>query len=127
MSDFFSNDICDIAAIKKVESKMGIAFPSSYVEFLSRSDGGEGTDRANCYIYLWRCEDIPQYCKDYSVNRFLPKSIVPFGMDGDCGYFFDCREPGEPKIVSCEFGDLGIDELKNEAGSFAEFIKRWIL
>lgn len=126
MGEFFKNDGCNMAVIQKVETEMDIHFPASYVTFLLQSNGGEGTDDDDRYIYLWRCEDIPQYNKDYAVRKYLPKGIVEFGMDGDYGYFFDCRTSDESQIISCNFGDLDIAEIKREAGSFEEFIKSMI-
>ena len=126
MKDFFKNNAIDIAVIKKVEAEMNISFPTSYINFLCQSNGGEVNDENNRYIYIWRCEDIPQYNKDYDVCRYLSKDIIAFGMEGDYGYFMDFRFSDEPKIVSCEFGDLDIAEVKQESDSFEEFIKTWV-
>ena len=126
MKEFFKNDAVDIDAIREVENEMKISFPTSYIDFLLQSNGGEGSDENNRYIYIWRCEDIPQYNKDYSVHNYFPKDIIAFGMDGDCGYFFDFRVSSEPQIVSCEFGDLDIAEIKQEAKVFDEFISSYI-
>lgn len=125
MSEFF-NSTCNMDAIKKIESELEIQFPISYAKFLCENNGGEWTDKDNGYIYLWRSEDIVQYNLDYEIRKYLPKGIVAFGMDGDYGYFFDCRKPGEPQMAGCSFGDLDIAELKIEAKSFEEFIKQWI-
>ena len=128
MGEFYKNDGCDIAVIERIEAEIGKPFPVSYKDFLCQSNGGEGTSeiRERSYIYLWRCEDITQYNKDYCVQKYLPENIVAFGMEGDYGYFLDYREPGEPKIISCSFGDLDIAEVQPEADTFEEFIKDWL-
>jgi len=126
MGKFFKNDSCDKTVIKKIQADMGINFPKSYIEFLSHSNGGEGKDNENRYVYIWRCEDIPQYNRDYNIQKYFPKDIIAFGMDGDYGYFFDYRQSGVPQIIGCAFSDLDIAEVKSEATTFEDFIKRWL-
>ena len=64
--------------------------------------------------------------QDYQIQKYLKENIIAFGMEGDYGYFFDYREPGEPKIIGCNFGDLDIMEVKPEADKFEDFIKDWL-
>jgi len=128
MGEFYKNVGCNKAVIEKVEAEVGKPFPVSYKEFLCQSNGGEGTSekRERSYIYLWRCDDIPQYNKDYRIQKYLTENIIAFGMEGDYGYFFDYRELGEPKIIGCDFGNLDIMEVQTEAEAFQEFIKDWL-
>ena len=126
MGEFFKNDSCDKTVIKKIQADMGINFPKSYIEFLSHCNGGEGKDNENRYVYIWRCEDIPQYNKDYNIQKYFPKDIIAFGMDGDYGYFFNYRQSCVPQIIGCAFGDLDIAEVKSEATTFEDFIKKWL-
>ena len=124
MGEFYKNDGCDKAVIDRIEAAIGQSFPVSYKDFLCRSNGGEYIDKEldSRYVLLFCCEDIPQYNKDYRVQEYLTANIVAFAS-GDSGFFFDYREPGEPKIVSCSFGDLDIGEVQPEAASFEEFME----
>lgn len=128
MGAFYKNAASNEAVITRIEAELGKQFPASYNAFLLRCNGGEGTSekRERSYICLWRCEDIPQYNKDYQIQKYLKENIIAFGMEGDYGYFFDYREPGEPKIIGCNFGDLDIMEVKPEADKFEDFIKDWL-
>jgi hypothetical protein len=125
---FYKNDSCSIEVIRKIEAELGKSFPTSYIEFLCWSNGGEGKseNRERKYIYLWRCEDIPQYNKDYAIQKWLTESIVAFGMEGDYGYAFDYREIGVPHIIGFDFGNLDICDVRCEAETFDEFIKDWL-
>jgi len=127
MGKFYKNDGCSKDVIEKIETELGRHFPLSYKSFLNQSNGGEYIEKYpnNKYILLFCCEDIVQYNKDYCVQKYLSKDIVAFAS-GDNGFFFDYRKQGEPKIVSCSFGDLDVSELKLEAIAFEEFVKGWL-
>ena len=127
MGKFYKNAGCGKSVIARVEAEIGKPFPVSYKDFLCQSNGGEYIVKEpdSRYILLFCCEDIPLYNKDYCVQKYLTDNIVAFAS-GDTGLFFDYREPGEPKIISCNFGDLDIAEVRPEAVTFEEFIKGWL-
>ena len=120
---FHKNDSCDRSAIKKTEVELGKILPKDYIDFLFWSNGGEGEVGKN-YISFWRCGDIVQLNKDYGIQKYLTENFVAFGTDGggEC-YAFDYSEPEKPKIIKCALGDLDINELRNVADTFAEFVE----
>ena len=125
---FHKNNSCSVDVIRKIEAELNKPFPASYIDFLCWSNGGEGQseNRKRKYIYLWRCEDIPQYNKDYVIQKWLTTDIIAFGMEGDYGYAFDYRGTEEPQIIGFDFGNLDICDVCCEAGTFDEFIKDWL-
>ena len=129
---FHKNDSCRIEVIKSIEVELRKLFPASYVEFLRLSNGGEGLSESRKekkrenYIYLWRCEDIPLYNKDYTVQKWLSEDIIAFGMAGDYGYAFDYRKNEVPQIIGFDFGNMDIRDICFEAETFDEFIKDWL-
>jgi hypothetical protein len=127
MGEFYKNNSCDKSLIDRIEVEIGKPFPLSYKNFLFQSNGGEYINKAlELYILFFCCEDIPQYNKDYCVQKYLTENIIGFAS-GDNGYFFDYREQGEPKIISCSFSDLDITEIRQEAAAFEEFIQKLAL
>ena len=127
MGKFYKNNGCDKAVIERVEAELGKSLPVSYKDFLCQSNGGEyiTKESESRYVLLFCCEDILQYNKDYCVQKYLTENIVAFAS-GDRGFFFDYRKLGEPKIISCNFNDLDIVKVQQEAMTFEEFIKSWI-
>jgi hypothetical protein len=120
---FHGNDSCDENIVKKTEVELEIVFSKDYVDFLFWSNGGEGEIGKN-YISFWCCEDIVQLNKDYGIQKYLTENIVAFGTDGgsEC-YAFDYRVSKNPKIVKCSLGDLDINELRDVADTFTEFVE----
>ncbi len=123
LENFYKNDSCNKEVIKKTEDELGIVFSKDYVDFLLWSNGGEGEIGEN-YISFWRCEDIVQLNKDYGIDKYLTKDFISFGTDGggEC-YAFDYRDLRNPKIVKCALGDLNINELREIAKTYTEFVE----
>ena len=123
LEKFYRNESCDSSIIKKIEIELGKVFSKDYVDFLFWSNGGEGEIGEN-YISFWRCEDIVQLNKDYSIQKYLAENFVAFGTDGggEC-YAFDYSIPQKPKIVKCSLCALDINELIFIADTFTEFVE----
>jgi hypothetical protein len=84
------NPPIDRNMVKKVESVFGVAFPDDYVEFITYTNGAEGSIGEN-YLVLWAIDEIIELNEGYSVNEF-PKGLVLFGSDGgDKAFAFDSR------------------------------------
>ncbi|MFC4557285.1 SMI1/KNR4 family protein [Virgibacillus kekensis] len=49
-----------VEKVKQVESQLGVTFPNEYVEFISHSNGAEGSIGEN-YIILWSVDDIVEF------------------------------------------------------------------
>jgi hypothetical protein len=107
--------------IKKVETELGITFPKDYFEFISNSNGAEGSLGEN-YLILWSIEDIIQLNEAYGVNDFS-KGLVLFGSDGgDTAFAFDART-NETHIVTVPFIGMDLEEVTTCSNTFNGFLQ----
>jgi hypothetical protein len=67
--------------VSKVESSIGVNFPSSYKQFLFHINGGEGNIGEKGYIVLWPVEQISSNIKNYEFEKMFP-SYIPIGSNG---------------------------------------------
>lgn len=99
-----------------VVTSLGMSLPADYVQFLQEHNGGEGFIGDN-YLILWRAEEIPQFNREYEVDKYAP-GIILFGSDGGGeGYGFDSREKGMP-IVRVPFIGMDLKYATVVASSF---------
>ncbi|WP_223596755.1 SMI1/KNR4 family protein [Neobacillus bataviensis] len=107
--------------VKKVETKLGITFPIDYIEFISYSNGAEGSIGEN-YLILWSIEDIIELNEAYGVSDFA-KGLVLFGSDGgDTAFAFDTRTD-ETQIVSVPFIGMDLEEVTTCSNTFNGFLQ----
>jgi hypothetical protein len=48
------------AEIERFRAETGVDLPRDYVEFLRRSDGGEGFIGPNAYVMLWQLSELAE-------------------------------------------------------------------
>lgn len=60
--------------VRKAEIELGVKFPSDYIEFISFSNGAEGSIGEN-YLILWSIDEIIELNEAYGVNDFA-KGII---------------------------------------------------
>ena len=107
--------------VVEVETKLGITFPNDYIEFLSYSNGAEGSIGEN-YLILWSIEDIIELNEAYCVTDFA-EGIVLFGSDGGNEAFaFDTRK-NETEIVTIPFIGMDLSEIKTCSKTFNGFLQ----
>ena len=107
--------------IKKIETELGVTFPNDYIEFLSYSNGAEGSIGEN-YLILWSIEDIIELNEAYGVNEFV-KGLVLFGTDGgETAYAFDTRT-NDTQIVAVPFIGMDLEEVKTCSNTFNGFLQ----
>ncbi len=105
--------------VKKVEAELDVTFPNDYIEFISYSNGAEGSIGEN-YLILWSIEDIVELNEDYGVNEFA-KGLVLFGSDGgDTAFAFDKRT-NETQIVTVPFIGMDLNEITTCSNTFNGF------
>ncbi len=115
------NPPIDRNEIKKVESVLGVAFPDDYVEFITFTNGAEGSIGEN-YLVLWAIDEIIELNEAYSVNEFT-EGLVLFGSDGGGEAFaFDTRT-NETQIVAVPFMGMDLDEVTTISNTFNGFLK----
>lgn len=96
--------------------------PNSYIEFLRYSNGGE-FGNGDRYFQFFEAAELREMNLAYEFPQYM-SGAVSFGMDG-CGnhYIFDMREAlrdGEYPIVAAHSGNLGYEDCRKVADSFAE-------
>jgi hypothetical protein len=110
--------------IKKVETELGITFPKDYIEFISNSNGAEGSLGEN-YLIIWSIEDIIELNEAYGVNDFS-KGLVVFGSDGgDTAFAFDTRT-NETHIVTVPFIGMDLEEVTTCSNTFNGFLQYFL-
>ena len=107
--------------VKKVETELGINFPKDFIEFISNSNGAEGSIGEN-YLILWSIEDIIELNEAYGVNDFA-KGLVLFGSDGgDTAFAFDTRT-NETLNVTVPFIGMDLEDITTCSNSFNGFLQ----
>ena len=95
--------------------------PPGYLEFMRRSNGGEGFVSKR-YLMLWPVEELRQHNDGYEVARYAP-GLFLFGSDGGGeAYAFDLRE-ATPTIVSVPFVGMSLREATHCGSDFDEFLQ----
>jgi hypothetical protein len=114
------NPPIDKNTVKKVESVFGVDFPDDYVEFITYTNGAEGSIGEN-YLVLWAINEIIELNEGYSVNEFA-KGLVLFGSDGgDTAFAFDSRT-NEMQIVAVPFIGMDLNEVTTCSNTFNGFL-----
>ncbi|WP_018754324.1 SMI1/KNR4 family protein [Paenibacillus terrigena] len=96
--------------------------PDSYLQFLRYSNGGE-FGNGDRYFQFFGAAEFREMNLAYELPEYM-QGAVSFGMDG-CGnhYVFDMRadmRDGEYPILAAHSGNLGYEDSKKVADSFAE-------
>lgn len=110
-----------IQQLKEVESKLGVVFPTQYVEFMLWSNGAEGKV-GNSYLVIWPLDQLIPLNEDYAVEEFTP-GLIYFGSDGGgMAYAFDKRVENVP-VVEFPFESIHINDAKHCGNNFNEFLE----
>ena len=108
--------------LQEYEKNSKISLPDDFKDFLYWSNGGVGVF-SNSYIDIWKIENFEELRRDYAIEKYLGQYLIPFGSNGAAICFlFDYRNAQKAAIVSVDFGDLDLDELKPVANSFSELL-----
>lgn len=117
---FHGNAPAGRSELERFEAESGIELPRDYVEFLGRSDGGEGFI-GNAYAILWRLGDLTKMNDAYQVEEYAPGFFI-FGSDGGGEAFaFDARTSAKP-IVSLPFVGMEPKLARSIAPTFRAFL-----
>lgn len=58
------NGPAEIPAVNGLSTRLGVALPESYIEFLKAHDGGEGFI-GDSYIIFWKAEQLVEFNREY--------------------------------------------------------------
>jgi cell wall assembly regulator SMI1 len=107
--------------IHSAESALGVNLPSDYVEFLGRSNGGEGFIGGS-YLVLWKAEELKPFNDDYGADVYAP-GLLLFGSDGAGeAYAFDTNS-NKWTIVQVPFIGMDLRYAVNLCNNFSEFLQ----
>lgn len=125
MVDFDFNPPGNGEALNELQAKLVPHLPLDYVEFMMKSNGGEGGVGQNSYLVLWTVEEIEPCNEGYGVAEFAPGLVVFGSNGGDTAYAFDTRCE-EPQIVEVPFIGMDLAEVRPIGRSFVEFLDELI-
>jgi hypothetical protein len=113
-------------AIQQLVKGAGVELPKDYLEFLGKSDGGEGELGVKPgWIRLWPAKEVMAANQDYCVAEFLP-GFFAFGSSGSDEMFaFDVRQPKKVSVASVPFVPMEAEEAVQVSRSFSELAKQF--
>lgn len=112
--------------IKLFEKLSGFILPADYVDFLRKSNGGEGFIGENAYLILWPVEQLLEMNSAYQTQEYAPGLLLIGSDGGGEAIAFDTNSPEFP-VVSVPF--VGMDRSlirfvsPNFGGVFEALIK----
>jgi hypothetical protein len=107
----------DIATLCDIAATHGVELPDDYIEFMTRSDGGEG-DLASTWIQMWSVDRINQTI-DGGANPY--EGVLLFAGDGaNTVYGFDAANDSE--IIEGDWIGLSRDDLIRHGKSLSSFL-----
>jgi hypothetical protein len=112
-----SGDVVDDFA-----SRFGFEPPLGYLDFMRRSNGGEGFVGAR-YLILWPLEGLSEQNARYEVTQFAPGLFLFGSSGGGEAYAFDLRQT-ESTIVSVPFVGMGLKEARPSGATFDAFLEQ---
>jgi hypothetical protein len=99
LEKFHGNAPVSISDIRQFEMTLGRSLPTDYAAFLLHANGGEGWVGEECYVILWRLEEILETNKACELDEYLP-GVLGFGSDGGGETFaFDMRTREMPVVA----------------------------
>lgn len=117
---FRCNEGASETAIASVDATIRSFLPQDYLDFVRRSDGGEGFI-GDEYLILWRIEELDEFNRDYEVHEYLT-DVVLFGSNGGGEAFGFRKSKTRADIVRVPFVGMSPDLCVKAAASFAELV-----
>ena len=121
LSSFRGRGPVRTAEIERFRAETGVDLPRDYVEFLRRSDGGEGLVGPNAYVILWQLSELAELNNAYQVEEYAPGLLIFGSNGGGDAYAFDTLASGMP-IVSVPFVGMERSLVRTLAPSFNDFL-----
>ena len=117
---FNRNPAATADSLRLFERSSRLRLPTMYLDFLKRSNGGEGFI-GKAYAILWRIEELLEMNKAYRTEEYAP-GLLLFGSDGGGEAFaFDMKSDATP-IVSVPFVGMALDAARPIAVTFEGFL-----
>ncbi|WP_226504887.1 SMI1/KNR4 family protein [Pseudomonas sp. MWU16-30317] len=91
------NGPAEIPAVNGLSTRLGVALPESYIEFLKTHDGGEGFI-GDSYIIFWKAEQLVEFNREYEVEIYAPGIFLFASNGGGEGFGFDTLDAAMPVV-----------------------------
>jgi hypothetical protein len=108
-------------SLSRVQAHFGLNFPSDYLNFLLRTNGGEGLIGSE-YLILWSIDDLITLNDAYSVDKFAPGLILIGSDGGDTAYAIDTRT-SDLCFIEVPFIGMDLQEVKTCGKKFLDFLE----
>jgi hypothetical protein len=108
--------------IKEVEKGLKVKFPQDYIDFMLKTNGGEGTIGKETYLRLWKIEELSESNEDYAISEFAPGLLIIGSDGGGTAFVYDFRDE-IPKLVEVGFIGLDVENPNHSSNNFFEFIE----
>ncbi|MER8621861.1 SMI1/KNR4 family protein, partial [Mesorhizobium sp. M1409] len=95
----------DSAVVDGLSSRLGVALPKDYTNFLKEHNGGEGFI-GDSYIIFFKAEELVDFNREYEVEKYAPGILLFASNGGGEAYGFDTEDAAMP-IVRIPF--IGMD------------------
>jgi hypothetical protein len=122
MRDMSTNPGASKEALQAAQRDLGLLFPPEYIDFMTESNGAEGSIGPSSYLVIWPVEEVATLNREYEVDRMLP-GIFLFGSDGgETLYAFDTRA-GNTSIVEVDPFEMDYESIKIRGQTLIEFLE----
>jgi SMI1/KNR4 family protein SUKH-1 len=115
----------DETILEQTLLKLDFQLPGDYLEFMRKSNGGEGFVGNNKYVSLWSIEDLIDWNSKYNVDLYAPGYFIFASDGGGTAYAFE-KKGGA--IATFQFiGMLMADEpiiLGTDLTNFLDYLLR---
>ncbi len=122
ISGFGDKEPASEEAIRLFAEQSGLFLPRQYIQFLKKSNGGEGfVGQKSAYLILWGVDELLEMNKAYRVEECAP-NVLLFGSSGAGeAYGFDVYMQME--VVKVPFVGMSPDRTESVAPTFNEFLE----
>lgn len=120
-ASFKANPPASPEAVSQCQSNLKFLLPVDYVQFLGRTNGGEGFVGKN-YLRAWPVEDLIQNNNEYHVEECAPGLFLFGSSGGGEAFAFDARST-PPVIVAVPFIVMNLEDAIVIAPNFNAFLQ----
>jgi len=121
LARFNPNAPATAAAIDTCQANLKFVLPADYVQFLLRSNGGEGFI-GESYVILDRVEELIKFNAGYEDDDFVPWFFFFGSNGGGEGFAYDLSSPALP-IIAIPFIGLEPSVALPLGADFASFLE----
>jgi hypothetical protein len=115
------------SAMERLVEASQFTFPATYLEFLNRSNGGDGfLSVPPYYLRLWPAEEVVGNNLDYQMPEFVPGFFAFADAGGEEFFAFDIRPKGDWRVYAIPFVPMEVASASLVAADFQELLEHVI-